>query len=398
MSDQPTDVIDPGEPPVNAPAEASAPRSRVPVVLVVVATVLAVLATFTTWVRVQMLDTDDWVRTSDQLLAEPEIQDALATFLTNQLFERVDVKSELTDILPDELSGLAGPLAGALRGPTESTIDQIVASDQFAALWETANRTAHEAFVAILRDEARDGISTANGNVTLDLKPLVASVGERVGLSGNLLDQLPDDAGTIQIFDSRQLADAQLAVQVLDFMSWFLFIVVVGLYALAVFLAHGRRRQAIQSVGIGLVAGGVTVLLLRGIGIRVGVGQVVNDRSKETIGELVGDVATTMLRETGWTGIVYGTVFILFAWLIGPYRWAVAVRRSVGRVGDSTGVVIVASILALLLLFWWNPGRLFDGWIQTLVLIALVVGAVVAFFRQVTLDRTSSETATEPHT
>lgn len=368
-----------------APAEQHTRRSRWPLVLVVLASVLAVVSTLTTWVRAQMLDTDEWVQISDELLAEPQLQNALATYLTNELYARVDVEAELGKLLPDDLSGLAGPLAGALRSPTESAVEQLVASDRFAQLWSTANREAHQVFVAVLRDEAPPGVSTADGTVTLDLQPLVRSVGERVGVPSSALERIPDDVGTIVIFESDELANVQTTVRVLDFLSWFLLIVVVGLYALAVYMAR-ERRHALQMVGVGLVVSGVTLLVVRKVGVEAVVNITV-DESNRSIGDLIGEVATQLLRQTAWTGVAYGVLIIGFAWLLGPHRWAASMRGSLDRFADSTAAVAVGAGLVVLLLVWWSPGRAFDNWWSALILIGLGVAAVVVLLRQVAAER-----------
>jgi O-antigen ligase len=73
--------------------------------------------------------------------------------------------------------------------------------------------------------------------------------------------------------------------------------------------------------------------------------------------------------------------------LIGDHRWAVSIRRGLGGVSESTGAVIAIAALAVLALIWWSPGQSFDRWITALVMIALVIGGVVAFFSQVAAER-----------
>ena len=349
-----------------------------PALLVVLATILAVVSTMTTWARSQALDTDQWVEVSGELLNEPEIQDALAVYLSDQLFTTVDVAGELESLLPDDLSGLAGPLAGALRGPATDGIEQIISSSRFQSVWETANRVAHEAAVAILRDETRDSISTADGTIVLDLGTAVRNLGEQIGVPEAALDRLPDDVGQITVIQSDELSDVQNAVKVLDFTSWFLFIVVVLLYVAAVYLAVGRRRQMLRTVGIGLVLAGLSLLLIRTIGIRTSVETFVEDSTNKPLATLVAGVMTELLRQMAWTGIVYGVLIIGFATLLGPYRWAVAARRWVAGVADSTAAIVGISVGAVLLLLWWSPGRAFDRWVTALVLVGMVLGAIAA--------------------
>jgi hypothetical protein len=349
-----------------------------PGLLIILATVLAVAATLTTWTRSQALDTDQWVETSGDLLNEPEIQEALALFLTDELFSAVDVAGELESLLPSDLSGLAGPLAGALRGPTTNGIEQIIASSPFQTVWQDANRTAHEAAVRILRDESNlDSVSTSDGAIVLNLSTAVRNLGEAVGIPQSALDRLPDDVGQITILQSDELAGAQNAVKVLDFTSWFLYIVVVAMYVVGVYLSVGRRRQALRSVGIALIVGGFTLLVIRQVGIRTSVNSFVEDATNKPLAELVGSVLTELLRQMAWTGIVYGVLIIAFSVLIGPYRWAVAVRRWIAGFTESTAALVGVSFGIVVLLLWWSPGRAFDRWVTALVLVGLVIGAIV---------------------
>lgn len=348
-----------------------------PGLLVVLATLLAVVTTLTTWTRTQALDTDQWVEVSGDLLNEPEVQEALAVFLADELYTAVDITGELESLLPSDLSGLAGPLAGALRGPTTDGIEKIIASSAFQSVWQDSNRRAHEVAVRILRDESTlDSVSTSDGAIVLDLNTAVVNLGEAVGIPQSALDRLPEDVGQITILKSDELSAAQNAVKVLDFTSWFLFVVVVGMYVAAVYLAVGRRRQMLQSVGISLVVGGAVLLVIRQVGIRTSVNTFVQDATNKPLAELVGSVLTELLRQMAWTGVVYGLLIIGFSILIGPYRWAVAFRRWAAGVADSTAALVGISIGAVLLLLWWSPARAFDRWTTAFVLVALVIGAI----------------------
>ena len=349
-----------------------------PGLLIVLATLLAIVATLTTWTRSQALDTDQWLEVSGDLLNEPDVQEALALFLADELFSTVDVAGELESVLPENLSGLAGPLAGALRGPTTDGIEQIIASSRFQSVWQEANRAAHEVAVRILRDETIDSVSSADGAIVLDLGTAVRNVGQQVGIPESALDRLPEDVGQITILESGELADAQNAVKVLDFTSWFLYVVVVGMYVAAVYVAVGRRRQMLRSVGIALIVAGLVLLILRRVGIRISVERFVEDATNRPLAELVGSVLTELLRQMAWTGIVYGLLIVGFSALMGPHRWAVAARRHVAGVADSTAAFVGVCGGAVLVLLWWSPGRAFDRWVTAVVLVGLVVGAVVA--------------------
>lgn len=359
--------------------------SRIPAVLVVVATVIAVVASFTTWVRTDMLDSDAWAGISEELIADPEIQAALGVYLSNELFERVDVEAALADRLPDQLSGLAGPLAGALREPITKGFDTLLASPRFQQLWVDANRRAHEVFVAVIRDDTRPGVSAADGTVAIELGTMVRALGESAGLPASALERIPPDAGRIVVLESDQLAQIQTSVRILDLLSWFLFVVVVGLYALALVLAGRRRTHVLQLVGIALAVGGLTLLMLQAIAIRTGVDFAVRRPSNEPAARAVAQIATSLLRNMAWTGITFGLVVMVVAFLLGDQRHAVAARRRLAPAAAATGPATagLVGLVLVIALLWWSPGGSFNRWPSSVSIVVIVVVGAVLLHRRV---------------
>lgn len=351
--------------------------------LVGIATLVAVVSVFSTWVRVQTLDTEAWVELSDQLLEEPQVQDALSAYLTDQLFQQADaITAEIEAALPPDLKGLAGPLTSALRAPVGTVIDQLVRSQRFRDAWSTANRASHRQLVSILRDQTGPLVSTANGAVTLDLGELVRQVGVALGLSSDVIGSLPPDAGVVTIFESEQLKTAQTAVQVLDFLSWFLLLVVVALYAAAVYAAGDRRLTVLRNVGLSLIGAGVFVLALRAVAVRAVLDAIIANPGNRPVANVSAYVATGLVGQMAWSGIVYGVLIAGFAMLLGTRSQARAVRRFVAPALNASGGSVAAGTVGLVvLLLWWSPGRAFEDWVGGLTLLALIVGAVVALRR-----------------
>ena len=71
--------------------------------LVVLASVLAFAAILAVWANRQVLNTDNWTRTSTQLLEDRVIRDQLAIYLVDQMYANVDVPGELGEVLPERL-------------------------------------------------------------------------------------------------------------------------------------------------------------------------------------------------------------------------------------------------------------------------------------------------------
>src|SRR2546423_15698535 len=91
-------------------------RHRVKVrILVILASVLAFLAIFTSWIDRQALDTNHWVDTSGRLLEDRAISDALANYAVDQLYANVNVAANLKKRLPPDLQPIASPAAAGVR-------------------------------------------------------------------------------------------------------------------------------------------------------------------------------------------------------------------------------------------------------------------------------------------
>jgi len=355
--------------------------------LVGLATLLAVVSVFSTWVKVQALDTEAWVSLSDQLLDEPEVQSALATYLVDETYRQLDVAAEVDEAMPDNLKGLAPLVAAALRGPATSGVERLIASDQFRAAWVTVNRAAHQTLVNILRDETRTGVSTADGAVTLELGELVRVVGRNLGLSDTLLDRLPDDAGRVTVFESDQLDSAQRAVKVLDFLSWFTFLLVVAMYSAAVYISPARRRIVLRNVGVSLIVAGAFVLIVRAVAVRAVVGAIVDNPANRPVATVTTYVSTGLIRQMAWSGLLYGVVIALFATLLGERAWATSTRRFLAPAfNTSNGGVAAGTAMFVVILVWLSPGRAFEQWYTGIVLGLLMIGAVVVLTRTTRLE------------
>ena len=80
-----------------------APRWRraLVVVLVVIGCILAPLAMAGVWLKAQILDTDTYVSTMAPLSENPDVQNALATRITNALVADTSLQDQVADRLPE---------------------------------------------------------------------------------------------------------------------------------------------------------------------------------------------------------------------------------------------------------------------------------------------------------
>jgi hypothetical protein len=352
----------------------------VPTILIIVASILLFFAAFATWVKRQALETDTWVETSSELLEDDDIQDALANFLVTELYANVDVEAELAQILPPELQRLAGPAAGALRELALRTAREALSRPAIQTLWEEANRAAHEKLLALVDDDIP---ATEDGTVTLDLGTIVGSIGDEIGVGANLADRLPPDAAQLEILKADQLETAQSGVRILRALVWVLVVLTIVLYALAIYLARGHRRETVRATGISLLVVGALVLL----GDRLAGNAVVDSLAATAAAEPAADsawtIGTSQLVAIGQAGLIYGVAMILGAWFAGPTSWATSARRAIAPYLSQPAIAYAALALFLILIFWWGPTEATRRLIPSLLLIVLAVIGFEALRRQV---------------
>ncbi len=77
--------------------------------LIVLASVVLVLSIIANWVQREALETKQVEETTDQIVRDEEIQQALATFTVDQLYANVDVQGEIQQKLPSSRSVARGP-------------------------------------------------------------------------------------------------------------------------------------------------------------------------------------------------------------------------------------------------------------------------------------------------
>ncbi len=350
--------------------------------MIVLASVVAIGSTVNTWVDRQLLDTDYWVKSSDDLLADDAVRAALSVFLVNQLYDNVDVEAELAALLPEQLEGLAGPLAVALRGQATQGVDRLLSTARASASWSDANRVAHQTLVRVLKDETRDGVSTADGVVTLQLGTLVRDLGEQLGLPVTVLDRIPPDAGTIVVADSDQLRSAQRAVRVVEVLSVVLFFVVIGLYAGAVLLARDRRR-ALRNVGWSLVASSLVVLTARWLALSLLSRSIEEAATVRAAFRAAAIIGTGIVSQVAWAGVVIGGLVVLYAILTGPSPAADVCRRGLAPVLARRLTAWIAALAIVALAGVVIPGTTVRTWGVGLTLAVLLVVGVERLRNQV---------------
>jgi hypothetical protein len=349
------------------------PRRKLVFTLIVLASVVAFLAVFSVWAKRQLLETDTWTETSTELLENDDIREQVSGFMVDELFAAVDVQAGIEQALPPRAAPAAGAIAGAVRNVAEDLADKALQRPRVQQIWESANERAHSTLLDVIE---RGG----DEDVTLDLQQIIGQLGAQIGV--DVSGKLPPDAGQIVILETDQLQAAQDALDLLETLAWVLTLIALALFAVAIYLAQGWRREALRGVGFAFIAVGLGVLVVRGLAGGAVVDSLASTASVEPAVEATWSIGTSLLAAGGGAMLFYGIVIVIGAWLAGPSGLGRKARRAIAPILHQRWTAYAALALVLLLLFWWSPTPGFQRLPVALLLIALFVIGMEVLRRQ----------------
>jgi hypothetical protein len=359
------------------------PHQRTARILIVLATILAFLAIFTSWVDRQALDTNEWVNTSGKLLEDPVISDAVATYAVNELYADVDVPRLLKKRLPPDLQPISAPVAAGVRQFATQAAEQALQTPQVQQLWKDANRAAHSELVSVLKGNNAYVALSSNGDVVLELRPIVLQVAGQLGLEKQAAAKLPADVGSLQIAQYKDLGTARTVIRLIQGFAWFFTFGSLALFGLAAYLAPRRRWMVLLGYGLGLVAAGLAAIAVRAALKGPFVDSLSTTQVARAPAQQVWDIGTSLLGSIATEVISYGLLFVIAAFLASPHPSAIGIRRILAptfreRPAVVWSVFTAVALIALILFPPPGPRQL----VLDLVLIALAGGGLEALHRK----------------
>ena len=278
--------------------------------------------------------------------------------MTNEIFNSLNPQQIIANALPPKASFLAAPVTNAVKGYVQTAVTKVLSSSQFQALWTQAIRFAHTQVLAVLNGNSSKAVTTTNGQVVLNLVPLLNSalqsmqgfisgvVGKPVTLptvtasevpstackqiSNALNRPLPANCGQIPLFPAKQLDNARRAVRIFNGVTVLLLILTPVVAALALWLSRRRRRTLLQlSAGglLGLVVIRRVVIWLESALENKGV-----PANKPARRAIFSHLFREYFSVSRW--ILVGLLLVfLIALVTGPYPWAVTLRAKVAHFG-----------------------------------------------------------------
>ncbi len=237
-------------------------------IILFVATILAIASLTAVFVRNQLLNTDRYVATVAPLANDPVIQDAIARRLTNEVIARVDLPGlaeEATAFLarqgaPERLSTLVPAAVNAVENFLYSQIREFVGTEQFANVWRSANRVAHDQFNNVLTGQQGGIVGSSGTAVYVDVGVLLGEIKQRLVARGfTLAERIPQVEVKFTLFESPELPKIRVYVRWLNVAATWLPWITLILFVCAVAVAPNRRRGALVA-GFFIAIGGLVAL------------------------------------------------------------------------------------------------------------------------------------------
>ncbi|MGZ6967318.1 MAG: hypothetical protein ACXVKN_06235 [Acidimicrobiia bacterium] len=381
----------------SAPAKPYGRGRRITVaVLLIVASILAPLSVLAVWTKNTLLDSDQYVSTVAPLAKNPAIIDAAANEITASLVSTTDVQAKVKAALPAKADFIAPAVASSLETVVHKLAVKVMSSPRFQALWERANRRAHTQVVKALTGNSGHAITTNNGQVAINLGPVVDRVRKRLDSLG--VDVFSGaEAKRISprfvLFQSEDLKSAQSGVDLLQKAAIVLPILALLLFAAAIAISRNRRKTVLHA-GLGISIGMLVILTAFNVGRSFYLDAVTTPTLTQAAAAAAYDQLLNFLRLSARTGFVLGIIVAIGAWLAGPSSAATRVRSAVrggkdrqlategfaGWVARSrTGLrIVIVAAAALVLVAWSHPKPVTVLVVTILVLVALAVVEILA--------------------
>jgi hypothetical protein len=390
---------------------------------IVLACVLAPVSVLGVWAANQVSNTGRYVANVTPLIHEPSIQHALSDKITAQVTSRLDVPALVSSTsaqlagaglprLSSLLSNFSGPIASGIDNAIATVVARVVASPAVATLWVQANAAAHAALVKVLSGQGNGSLSLQNGQVVLNIGPLITQVKDTLIAQGvSAAAKIPVANATFPLFAAPNLEKAQQGYRLITTLRWVLPVVTLLLFAVGIGVARSRRHGLLGS-GLGLAAS----MLVLGIALTIARGVYLNSVPSSVLPSdaagVLYDTLIRFVRQALRALLVVGLVVAAGAFLTGPAAAAAGTRRglrsgigwlraraeghgvSAGPAGDWTAAhktVLRVGCVAVAALIFVFVGQPTVGLVILLVMLLLVALGVIELLGGRPAERAATE-------
>ncbi len=317
------------------------------------------------WARDTLFDPNEVSAAVEAALERPDVTDALAAYLTDQVVVAVGVEEYVTGVLPPNLSGLAPAITGGVRSFVSGELADVLADEDVRAVIVTLAERSHRELMRLLDgDGIADGVTIVDGEVSVNLLPLIgrglrfvqelgllssivvpqlAADGDpavqRAELEAALGRELPPAFGELVVYRSEAIDEAQnslaAAQRIVVLVKRAMFAVML-LTVVAAALSIWLSRRRVRTTLVLLLAGVAAMVVVRALGALVIARSptlAVQPGARAAIRSIVGSLASGLITAASIVAIA-GMLVAAGVWLAGDSPTAVRLR---GGAGTTTG-------------------------------------------------------------
>ena len=342
-------------------------RSTFSVLTGLVAILGLVTSLVAVWATDVLFDPDEVSSAVESALERPDVTQALAVYLTDQVVVAVGVEAYVAEVLPPALDGLAAAITGGVRSYVAEQLATVLADEDVRVVIVTVAEQSHRALMRLLAgDGIADGVTVADGEVSVNLLPLIGRgllvvqdlglipgvdvpeltadgdpAAQRADLERALGRELPPAFGELVVYRSDAVADAEQSLAVAQrivvlakraMVAIILLTIVAG--ALSIWLSRRRARTTL----VLLLAGVAAMVVVRAIGNRVierSPSLAIQPGARAAIGSVVTSLADGLITATSIVAIA-GVLAAAAVWLVGDSPSAARLR---GGAGSASGTL-----------------------------------------------------------
>ena len=400
-------------------------RTPLAIILIVLGCVLAPVAVLGVWTGNQISNTGRWVATVEPLIHDPAIQNVLTDKITNQITSHINLTGNINQAAAQlnskgltRISSLLttfGPqIVSSVTGFIHSTVHSVIASRAMANAWVQVNTVAHQSLVKVLSGQGGGAVTTSNGQIVLNLGPLITVAKQDLVARGfSLANSIPNVNPTVALFEAKNLGKAQAGYRLITDGKIVLPILVLVLLGAGVYVAR-RRRRALVAAGLGLAAS----MLVLSVGLLIArsiyLSSVPSSVLPSDAAAAAYDAFVHFIKVSLRVVLAVGLVVAIGAFFTGPSRAAVQTRSalksgmerirtfgerrgvSAGPVGQWTYLhrrslrIAAVAVVALIFVFWGEPTALVV--ILLVVILLVLLGLIELIGRPAAQPETAAQT------
>lgn len=302
------------------------------------ATIITPIGIVSYWAQRTITDSQRYIETIGPLSANPQIQDAIAEFLTEKIQEQIDPEELVDEIFGElvveypRLRVIEPIITGAIDSLIREVTYRIVRSEAFSDFWRAANLAAQRSIMVILQGREDDAIRLEGDVVVLDISVAIEAVKQGLidrGFTAAERINVPEADRQIELLEAPQLAQLRTVYAIASPVLALLLFVGLGLFVLAVVLAQ-RRPRMVAWVGVTLALVGTVLASALAIGRTTFTNTLANTPFGPASDAFYSQLFKFLVNAAAVT-ILLGVIVLVVGWYLSRSRAAAEVRAVVDK-------------------------------------------------------------------